>query len=496
MNATRISLARTAAAVVTLLCGALWLPPAEANEPAFPAGAPWFNVSRPLTADDLSGRVVLLDFFTPGCINCIHVLPETARLESEFGSRLLIIGVNSPKFTASQESANIAGFIERYDIHHPIVTDKGMVLWNRYGVFAWPTQILFGPDGSEIGRYIGEGKYEKIRADVLRATAAAAKAGTLNTRPLPMTVATHGGSGLLQPGKVTVGSELVAVSDTGHNRVMLFDRKGRVVRVIGNGRAGYRDGSAAEAEFSGPQGVAFHGEALYVADTSNQRIRRIGLRDGRVSTVAGNGRQEYGVVGEQAALEAGLNSPWDLLWVNDTLYVAMAGDHQIWRLGADGRIGPYAGSGAEGLKDGPREQASFAQSSGLAYHDSQLYVADPESSAVRVMNLASGAVHTLVGAGLFTFGMRDGQASAALLQHDQGLAWLAGRLYIADTFNNAIRVLNLKTQQVGTLATGLAQPGGIAVLDERTLLVTDTNANRMVTVDTTSGAIADWSDGK
>lgn len=458
-----------------------------------PQGAPWFNVSRPLTPGDLQGRVVLLDFFTPGCINCIHMLPDMRRLEHEFGARLLVLGVNSPKFEASQQSGNIQGFIRRYAITHPVLTDKGMTLWNHYGVQAWPTLVLLGPHGDVLRTFIGEGHYAGIRAAVIEALTQARRAGTLTTAALPLQPLALDPDGLLEPGKVAVDARYVAVSDSGHNRVVVLDHAGKVLRVIGTGRRGAQDGAADVATFDGPQGLAFVGDALYVADTGNSLIRRIALPAGTVSTVAGDGLRVFGGRGMQPARSVGLNSPWGLEAVGRTLYVAMAGDHQVWRLDlADGRIGPYAGSGIEGIDDGRLAEASFAQSGGLAYHEGTLYVADPEASAVRAIDLAAGRVRTLVGKGLFDFGLRNGAAGRALLQHDQGLAWLDGRLYIADTFNNAIRVLDLRDMQVRTLATGLKQPGGLVALDARTLLVADTEANRIVRVDAHSGAVAPW----
>jgi DNA-binding beta-propeller fold protein YncE len=490
----RSSVHRHGIAAYLVLLALFILPSAQAAEPALPPGAPWFNVQRPLTPADLHGRVVLFDFFTPGCINCIHVLPDMARLEHEFGDRLLIIGVNSPKFTASQQSANIDGFIARYRIRHPVVTDKGMTLWQAYHVFAWPTQILLGPDGTVAGRFVGEGQYGQIREAVIRTLGKARRDGTLVQTALPLKPPPIDARGLLQPGKVAVSARYVAVSDSGHNRIVLLDHEGKVVRIVGNGNVGARNGAAAEASFSGPQGLAFHDGALYVADTGNQLIRRIALPSGSVSTVAGNGQRAYGVHGAHPAREVALNSPWGLEAVGNDLYIAMAGDHQVWKLDLKrGRIGPFAGSGAEGIADGPAARASFAQSSGLAYHAGMLYVADPESSAVRAITLENGQVRTLVGQGLFEFGLRDGPASRALLQHDQGLAWLDGKLYIADTFNNAVRVLDPKTSRVATLSTGLSQPGGLAVLDAHTLLVADTNANRVVAIDTQNGATRDWS---
>jgi len=483
------ALAVAIAAVVNLTT----LSSADAAEPPFPDGAPWLNVARPLTPEDLHGHVVLLDFFTPGCINCIHVLPETDKLGKEFGKRLLVIGVNSPKFKASQQTGNVEGFVQRYDIRHPIITDKGMVLWKHYHVFAWPTQILLGPKGKVVNVYVGEGKYAAIREDVIKTLAKARKAGTLNDKPLPLKPMAHKKGGLLQPGKVAVSDRYVAVTDSGHNRVILLDHDGKVLKVIGDGRRGARDGAPDQAEFDGPQGLAFDGDTLYVADTTNALIRAVALPSGKVSTVAGNGKHGFGVVGYHGARSVGLSSPWGLQVVGGKLYIAMAGIHQIWRLDiGEKRIGPFAGSGSEGIADGPLGRASFAQSSALAYHDGQLFVADPEASAVRRIDLDKGEVETLVGQGLFKFGLNNGAAGQALLQHDQGLAYLDGRLYIADTFNNAIRVLDLGSNWVKTLAKGLSQPGGLAVLGPHTLLVADTNADRLVTVNIESGQLAPW----
>jgi len=481
----------------TLVMGTILLtaiiPSAQAADIPLPAHAPWINVTRALTQNDLHGHVVLLDFFTPGCINCIHILPETAKLEREFGRRLLIIGVDSPKFSASRERANVAGFVQRYAIQHPILIDKHMVLWQHYGVFAWPTQILLDPTGKAVGQYVGEGKYGVIRRAVIQTLASARAAGTLRETALPLKPMAHPRRGLLQPGKLAVNSNFVAVSDTGHNRVLLLDHQGRVMKIVGDGSRGARDGTTSQSQFDGPQGLAFRGTTLYVADTGNALIRAIALPSGKVSTVAGNGEHGFGIDGWHAARKVGLNSPWALQVVDDTLYIAMAGVHQLWKMDLQqDRIGPFAGSGAEGIDDGPITLASFAQSSALAYHAGELYVADPEASAVRRISLASDQVRTLIGQGLFNFGLRNGPAKQALLQHDQGLAWLNDRLYIADTFNNAIRVLDLDTNHVSTLAIKLAQPGGLAVLDPDTLLVADTNANQIAAVDIHSGKVRPW----
>src|SRR5699024_10139650 len=185
-----------------------------------------------------------------------------------------------------------------------------------------------------------------------------------------------------------------------------------------------------------PHGLTFHDGKLYVADTLGQKVRVVNLKAHKVTTLAGSGERAFVHSGEFPAASATFNSPWDVQWAGGKLYISMAGDHDIWRYDpATKKVGPWAGTGREGLRDGSIHSAEFAQSSGLDAHDGTLYVADPESSAIRAIDLDQGSVKTLIGKGLFVFGLRDGKAGQALLQHAEGLVWSDGSLYIADTFN-------------------------------------------------------------
>jgi sugar lactone lactonase YvrE len=188
-----------------------------------------------------------------------------------------------------------------------------------------------------------------------------------------------------------------------------------------------------------------------------------------------------------------LNSPWDLAWHGDKLYVSMAGDHQIWRYDpATQTIGPWAGTGEEGLVDGAREDAQFAQPSGLSVHGDTLYDVDPESSSARAITLPDGKVSTLVGHGLFDFGMRNGAANHALLQHAEDVAWNGGSLYIADTFNNALRKLDLATRDVATVAALLDGPLAVEALSPDTLLIAEGDRNRIDAVHLPDGVVKPW----
>ncbi len=461
------------------------------NAIAFPSSLPWYNVSRPLTLADLKGRAVLLDFFTPGCINCVHMLPVEHELKKRFGERLVIVGIDSPKFSASATTQGLVDFIHRYQLHHPIILDSDSTLWGAYNVPAWPTLILIGPDGKVRDRYIGEQDVDTLAGPIKAALADAPPVSKL--APLPMLVMAGRASSLSVPNGLAVSKDEVAIADTGHNRIILADDQGRVKAVIGTGCAGDADGGYGTAEFNHPHGLTFYKGSLYVADTDNQRIRRIDLEHKTVSTVAGTGKREFIGGGEYHAMKANLNSPWDVAAAGNMLYVAMAGNHQIWRLDLKThRIQPWAGSGREGLRDGSIGSAEFAQPSGLSVHDGTLYDVDPESSSVREIYLEKQRVHTLVGQGLFNFGDRDGPAQHALLQHAEGVTWLNGNLYIADTFNNALRRLDLSTDKVTTIVKGLQQPAAVAPLDPKTLLVAEVDGNRIVSVNPATGKAVPW----
>src|SRR5262249_2484888 len=137
----------------------------------------------------------------------------------------------------------------------------------------------------------------------------------------------------------------------------------------GEGAVGFKDGNFATARFFRPQGVAFDSarNALYVADTDNHAIRKIDLAGKRVLTLAGTGEPASMMIEGGAGTKTSLRSPWDVLVRDDSLYIAMAGSHQIWRLDLKSdQIEVWAGTGRENILDGSRADANFAQPSGLS----------------------------------------------------------------------------------------------------------------------------------
>jgi thiol-disulfide isomerase/thioredoxin len=468
--------------------------------PELVGGRGWLNTDKPLSLAALRGKVVLLDFWTYGCINCMHIIPDLKKLEKKYPNELVVIGVHSAKFQNEKDTENIRRIVLRYEIEHPIVNDADFAIWRSYTVNAWPTRYLIDPAGYIIGKLSGEGGYEALDKAIADSIAEFRKRGELNEAPLKFVLerAKIGDLPLAFPGKILADQQSgrLFIADSDHNRIVVAKLDGTLVETIGNGIHGAQDGSFDQATFFRPQGMALAGETLYVADTENHLIRQIDLKSKTVKTIGGTGQQmrEYGVTGP--ALQVALNSPWDLQLVGHTLYIAMAGPHQIWKLDLDKQeVSTFAGSGREKRLDGPLNEAAFAQPSALATDEKTLYVSDAEANIIRAINLSPvGKVRTLAGGDLFDFGDEDGFGNDVRLQHPLGLALWNGKLLIADTYNHKIKLLDPSARSVKSFAgTGkpgqsdggrpsFYEPGGLAVAGDK-LYVADTNNHAIRVVD-------------
>lgn len=375
-----------------------------------------------------------------------------------------MIGVHSAKFTAEKDSAALRQAVMRLGIEHPVVNDGGHEAWGQFAVRAWPTLVLIDPAGRIVHTQAGEVSAEEWAPKIVELLShpQASKAPTPVTSP---EAAGEPARTLAFPSKLLApGDGRLFVADTGHHRVLelaLDDdaRQAQIVRAFGSGARGFVDGASPAAAFDAPHGLALRGATLFVADTENHAIRTIDLESGAVSTVAGTGRKgRWGARGGRAPLSIDLRSPWDLFELDGVLLIAMAGSHQIWFLRGD-ELGPLAGNGREALVDGSFGEASFNQPSGLTFGFGHLFVADPEASAIRALSLGAEArVLTLVGAGLFDWGDRDGHGGEARLQHPGGVAFGDGLVYLADSYNHKIKTLDPQTGEVRSLF-GTGQPG-------------------------------------
>lgn len=488
------------------------------NRPAAPSlegGTGWLNTSNEITLKELRGKVVLLDFWTYCCINCLHVLPDLKYLEEKFDKELVVIGVHSAKFDNEKDSENIRRAIMRYEIEHPVINDSEMLVWRKFGAHAWPTLVLIDPEGNYCGYISGEGHREILEEILTRLVKYHKAKGTLDETPIRFDLeqAKAKPTPLRFPGKVLAdetGNRLF-ISDSNHNRIVITDLEGNLQTVIGSGAIGSNNGSFAEATFDHPQGVALAEEKLYVADTENHLIRVIDLKEKTVSTLAGTGEQAGFREPGGELNTTSLNSPWDIYHREGMLYIAMAGPHQIWshKIGSN-EIQVYAGNGREDVLDGTLEDSSLAQPSGLTADEEWLYVADSEGSSIRRVPFdLKGKVTTVVGernlprgATLFEFGDKDGKGLEVRLQHPLGVAWHKdGTLYVADTYNHKIKKVNLETEEcVAWLGSGKAgdkldpvqfsEPSGLSLIGDK-LYIADTNNHRICVADVKTGKVTE-----
>jgi DNA-binding beta-propeller fold protein YncE len=416
------------------------------------------------------------------------VLPQLRELEQRFGDAIAVVGVHSGKYTAERVTERIRDASIRLDAVHPVLNDRQFRVWRAYAVRAWPTLVAIDPKGAVIGMSAGEFTADGVTSFVERVLAEARAAGVLHEESMPVAAdpPTIAPDRLAFPGKVAVRDDRIAIADSGHHRLLLgrLEEDGsrmRVEHAVGAGVAGFANGDA--PAFRYPQGLAFGADdTLYVADAGNHAIRAVSLTDGSVRTVAGTGGQ-LRTTRDRAA--GAMSSPWDIAFDGETLYVAMAGIHQLWTLDLRGGMAaPFAGSSAEELHDGTLAEAALAQPMGIALARDALLVADAESNAVREVDLDTpGAVRTLVGTGLFDFGHVDGVGDRVRLQHPQGLAIADdGRVLVCDSYNDSLRWLDRAKREVTTWIGGLHEPGGVAI-GRRHVYVADTNAHRIAVID-------------
>jgi thiol-disulfide isomerase/thioredoxin len=484
------------------------------HAPELRGATAWLNTREPLSIAGLRGKVVLLDFWTYGCINCLHVLPALARLERKYRDELVVIGVHAPKFDTEKDVEHLRRTLDRLGIDHPVAQDADFRIWREYTVRAWPTLVLIDPAGYVVAAVAGEGHADELDRVIAAVIAVFDERGALDRAPIaglgPAPDARAGvapGEGLRYPGAVLAdaASGRLFVADTGHHRVLICGLDGRVRDAIGRpDDPGYGNGAFEDTALDSPQGLALAGDTLFIADRGTHSIRAASLAERRVKTIAGTGEQgSWGGEGG-AARETPLVSPWGLVVWRGLVFVAMAGVHQLWMIDpARGLAWPYAGTGAEARVDGAIADAAFTQPSGLALAGNTIYVADAEGNIIRRVELPpANTVTTLAGGNLFDFGDVDGAGDAVRLQHPIGIATDGRQVFIADTYNHRIKVLDPGRGTVKTLAgtgkAGLAdgklnraefdEPAGLS-LAGRTLYVADTNNHAVRAIDLDAGTV-------
>ncbi len=464
------------------------------HAPDFDGATAWLNTDRPISIRALRGQVVVLDFWTYCCINCMHVLPVLRDLEERHAKDpLVVVGVHSAKFDAEKDAEHILAAMRRYGVAHPVAVDSEMRIWSAYAVRSWPTLVVIRPDGTLAAVAPGEPDPAVLEAFVQEQLDEGRRQGTLAREPLHVLHSRAEPEGaLLYPGKVAAADGRIFVADSGHHRVLVLDERGAVQEVIGTGLRGFREGAFDSCALDDPQGLAVSGASLYVADARAHVVARADLRERRLTRIAGTGELGRAPILQRArAPRTALRSPWDVAVRGGEVFVALAGSHQVAVI-ADGFIEPLAGNGREAQIDGKGTDSAMAQPSGLSLQGDVLYVADSESSGVRAIDLRSRRIYSLCGGpGLFDFGDKTGPIEPGMLQHPLAVAATrSSGLLVADPYNDKLKRFSPDGLRLDPFYAGeLEQPAGVAVLPDGDVLVADTNHHRLVVV-TADGARA------
>lgn len=491
--------------------------------PEFPANLDWINTDSPLTMQGLRGKIIIFDFWTYGCINCIHMIPVLEQIEAKYADEVVVIGVHSAKFENEGQTDNLRQIVRRYDLHHPVINDNQFQVWQSYGARAWPTTAIVDPRGNLVVRESGEIPFEAF--DMYLSGMVEyydnLDSSIINREPLELVLEGAGdlGTPLLFPGKVLAdeATNQLFIADSNHNRIVIVDLEtNSVTDIIGSSQRGFADSDFDTSTFDKPQGMALDGDLLYIADVNNHAIRVANLSERTVTTIAGNG--QMGQTGIRMGttitepLDVAIRSPWDVELDDDgMLHIAMAGTHQLYIYNPDTNVlYPSVGNGREAnLNDVPLTESELAQPSGLYYAgDGKLYFADSESSTIRLADFQNNRVTVVAGTtlnDLFDFDDIDGELGENRLQHALGVQGTPnGDLYIADTYNSRIKVIRDGETAIETVyglgglggyADGVAdvaefdEPGGLSYADG-VLYVADTNNHVIRTIDLDAGMVS------
>ena len=428
------------------------------------------------------------------------------KLEQKYANELTVIGVHSAKFPNEKDTYNVDKAVRRYQLEHPVINDGQFQVWQQYSCRAWPTLMFIDPQGNVMGKHEGEMSFEDFDKLISQMVTEFDSQGTLSHKPFKSTFRPSEDTPLSFPGKVLADGpgDRLFIADTNHNHIVVTSLDGTVKQVIGSGEDALTDGDFANCAFNHPQGMTLVGETLFVADTENHAIRRINLAAQTVETIAGTGEQGHSKEGRRPGRNAELCSPFDLVHHSNTLYIAMAGIHQLWSMDLkDGIVGPFAGTGGEAITDGPLATAELAQPCGITTDGAKLFFADSETSSVRSADIdPAGKVRTIVGLDLFVFGDVDGSDHHVRLQHPIGIAYYEGVIYITDTYNHKVkRVLPVTRSAFTVLGNGAAghvdgpaeqaqfsEPSGISFANGK-MYIADTNNHAIRAADISTGVV-------
>ncbi|MGH8234389.1 MAG: hypothetical protein ACREPU_09355 [Rhodanobacteraceae bacterium] len=461
--------------------------------PEFPESLHWVNRRERVRLTDWRERIVLVIFWNGTSASCLNLLSEVRKLEKKHPGAFVSACVHTPRYTSQQSDAAVLKAAHRSRLRAPVANDNEWLAWKQFTIGAWPTTLLIDSTGGLAARLVGEGRSQEIEDAIVQLRDELSPEGAQATYQSSRDIRAEPVSPLAFPAHALATESRLFVSDTGHHRILECSHDGRVLRQFGSGTPGNWDGQLAACGLQLPQGLAINEQALYVADAGNHCVRRIRLDTGEVETVLGAGRPAYANVEEQGGgLRAAINAPHAVAAEGGMLYVAATGQHQILR--ADLRhqqVETIAGDGRSDVRDGIGGQSSLSQPMALASMPGQLLVADAGGNAIRRLRFADLALTTLAGSTPWEPGNRDGAGRKVRLSYPCGLAVADNRVYMADTINDRLCVLDPYSGELATMQIDypLHEPQGLSFA-AGSLWVADRNDHAILRIDPKHGTCA------
>lgn len=457
----------------------------------FPKDAIWINSDFPISNTQIKNKLLVVNFFAldcPACNEGMHKIQEVTSRNMQ--TQLITVMVwDQPGFPSKEE---VLPLLRYHGIEHPVVIVHDLSSFKLSNPTSLPTWSV----------YLEAGKPVKVTSESTEiVTMLMSVEETLHTpEPLINFSSTRFESNLLLQSFAETLLKFpsyldahendlqVFISDAGHHRILMADYDGEVNVSIGSAIRGFRDGTFFESSFYYPGGISYDekGSRLYIADTENHRVRVADMNSRTVSTLVGNGlKQEDGQTGVIDGVNGSIGLPTDLIFQNGSLFVLSAVDNTLYKVvPSSGRTTIFAkldlGANHFGVQavpvhimfDEENEVFVVTCSSGSRFAInkegvSTLITNNPiadegirasasykgsscfsESDSNRVF--IKGAIEGTIGS--LQHGLRDGKKSKAMFFHPSDLVEVSGRIYLVDTYNHAIRVINPKKKKVTTLA--------------------------------------------
>ncbi|CAF3085678.1 unnamed protein product [Rotaria sp. Silwood2] len=495
--------------------------------------------------DTFHETIIVVYFWNFSNVHSSHTMQKMIGIDKRYSTAgVTVIGVHSPKYEHERNKANVRHAVEEQSLPFAVVNDNSLQVWKHVGCQILPTVLIFGPDSLPIFIFEGENHVQHLELFLVpvlafyKSSVRAPPNNALSIKNSPEDLPTSGA--ISKTKKFTYPSHIcvtssghLCISFTGSNQLIFCEIDGKVLDIVGTGHAGMADGDIPQCEFDSPHGLVEYNNCIYIADTNNHAIRVFDPNSRRVVTLIGTGRLGTDKIGGLKRSQQPIASPWDLCITESpfdhklVLLISMAGQNQIWAYAFEetqwwndvilqkNSCSAIIGSGTEENRNSSEPMTAGLASprgicNGIMNGEPVLFIADSNSSTIRVVTLHDGHVANLVGGdadptNLSVFGDLDGSGHNAKLQHPVGIAfhYPSSQLYITDTYNNKLKRVDMKTlvcssdfeidtdrkkQRGETNSAKFNEPYGIAIF-EHYLYIADKNNSHIKRIDLDQGTI-------